>query len=125
MVTATARCVVAGVRQRDRGHSVRRDEGGRRPVRGRRGAPRQLRLAARHNRRMLTKVANTPRYLVVMALSIVITSSGAYAIAEHQGIGDAVYWALITATTVGYGDTYPKTPEGRVVAILLVFSMVL
>jgi voltage-gated potassium channel len=74
---------------------------------------------------MLTKVANTPRYLVVMALGIVVTSSAAYAIAEHQGIGNAIYWALITATTVGYGDTYPKTPEGRVVAILLVFSMVL
>lgn len=32
---------------------------------------------------------------------------------------DALWWALSTITTVGYGDRYPVTSEGRVVAAFL------
>jgi voltage-gated potassium channel len=39
-----------------------------------------------------------------------------------QTLMDALYWAVITVTTVGYGDIVPITPEGRVVAMVLVFA---
>ena len=33
--------------------------------------------------------------------------------------GDALWWALTTVTTVGYGDTFPVTGEGRMIASVL------
>jgi voltage-gated potassium channel len=32
---------------------------------------------------------------------------------------DALWWSFVTITTVGYGDKYPVTPEGRLVAVVL------
>lgn len=32
---------------------------------------------------------------------------------------DAIWWSYVTITTVGYGDKYPVTTEGRVIAALL------
>ena len=39
---------------------------------------------------------------------------------------DAIWWAFITITTVGYGDKYPVSNEGRLVAgFLIVFGVVM
>jgi len=37
---------------------------------------------------------------------------------------DGIYWAVVTMTTVGYGDKTPKTPFGRLVAALWMLSSV-
>ena len=33
--------------------------------------------------------------------------------------GDAIWWSFVTLSTVGYGDYYPVTPEGRIIAVIL------
>ena len=34
-----------------------------------------------------------------------------------QSVGDALWWAVVTTTTVGYGDVSPVTSEGRLIAV--------
>ena len=55
---------------------------------------------------------------------MVICSIALYA-AEH-GINkaidspfDALWWGVVTLSTVGYGDVYPITPEGKLAAMVL------
>ncbi len=35
---------------------------------------------------------------------------------------DAIWWAMATVTTVGYGDRYPVSPEGRMLAAVLMVA---
>jgi voltage-gated potassium channel len=39
--------------------------------------------------------------------------------ANITSFGDALWWASTTVTTVGYGDRYPVTGEGRMIAVVL------
>jgi voltage-gated potassium channel len=48
-----------------------------------------------------------------------------FAFFEHKPIDDSLWWAFVTALTVGYGDIVPVTPGGRIVAVVLMHSVVL
>jgi voltage-gated potassium channel len=53
-----------------------------------------------------------------------IAAAAIYSICEHHSFGDALWWAFMTFTTVGYGDQYPTTMAGRAAGIVLVSSAV-
>jgi voltage-gated potassium channel Kch len=38
-----------------------------------------------------------------------------------KNFADGFWWAITTVTTVGYGDRYPTTTEGRLLAVMLMF----
>jgi len=67
--------------------------------------------------------------IVLTALSLIIFSSVGILICERQDPqanivtgGDAIWWSVTTITTVGYGDKYPVTAEGRIIAMMLMVS---
>ena len=42
--------------------------------------------------------------------------------ANIRSFGDSIWWAMTTISTVGYGDKYPTTVEGRAIALLLILA---
>ena len=65
--------------------------------------------------------------LRVAALVGATIFAGAYSIlvvepnhSQIQSISEALWWSLVTVSTVGYGDMYPETTAGRLVAAPLI-----
>ena len=49
----------------------------------------------------------------------------AKAFCEYRSIPAAFWWAIVTMTTVGYGDGYPMTSEGRTLAVFAMLGGIL
>lgn len=69
--------------------------------------------------RVGTYVAGTAFMSVGLGAVAVLDAEQGAPDANITTIGDALWWACTTVTTVGYGDRYPVTTEGRFVAVAL------
>jgi voltage-gated potassium channel len=65
-------------------------------------------------------------FLLFLMIFSVIVGSMMYMVEGHkegfESIPQSVYWAVVTVTTVGYGDVSPTTPLGKFFAILLMLA---
>jgi voltage-gated potassium channel len=68
-------------------------------------------------------VTVTAMILLVSSLAILDAERGAEG-SQVSDFGDALWWSVVTATTVGYGDTVPQTGEGKAVAAFLMFAAI-
>ena len=92
----------------------------------------RLLLAVKSFRRLLGQLFTSKAhagFASVFAFGFVIISCSSIAIllcessrGNIRTAGDALWWCLVTITTVGYGDFYPVTTGGRIVAVLTMVS---
>src|SRR5579863_8118580 len=62
--------------------------------------------------------------LLLTAVTILLLGGLLFSLTQHVSIGVAMYWAITTATTVGYGDVLPHNTVGRIIASFVMLTTI-
>lgn len=73
---------------------------------------------------LLQSRAKITVFLSTVIVVVVVTGTALYVVESDQNEGfssipQSMYWAIVTLTTVGYGDVSPATPLGKALAAVL------
>jgi voltage-gated potassium channel len=72
---------------------------------------------------MTKRKFHTHQFIIALGV-LYLCAVMSYVIAEHKPFDDAMWWAFMTFTTVGYGDQYPRTEVGRMAGMFLTATAV-
>ena len=65
---------------------------------------------------------NNLHYVVVCTIIVVLLGAGGISLTEGIEFTDALWWSIVTVTTIGYGDIVPTTAIGRIIATLIMLT---
>ena len=81
-------------------------------------------MATRGARRLFGRLG----VVALVAVGVILVGAAVGYRAEHttnpefKTFGDALWWAVVTLTTVGYGDIVPETTAGRVDGVMIMVA---
>jgi voltage-gated potassium channel len=67
----------------------------------------------------LSRATDTFPEIIAYYLSVLALSGGLFSYFEDKPLFESFWWACVTGLTIGYGDMYPVTVGGKIVAIFL------
>jgi voltage-gated potassium channel len=70
----------------------------------------------------VNKLVRSLRLFLVIMVIVTILAAAGFMIVENKSLGETVYFALVTITTVGYGDITPQTGWGRLLVIIMILG---
>jgi voltage-gated potassium channel len=78
---------------------------------------------AAHLRRRVLIIAGVSVLMFIYVIALAEFRVERYADGSNiRSFGDALWWACVTMATVGYGDYYPVTVPGRLLAVILMMG---
>lgn len=73
-----------------------------------------------HLKRAVRKFAKTDFFkaFIYIVIAVSVATIG-FSYLEGRSLADSIYWAIITLTTIGYGDITPVTFAGRIFSLVI------